>query len=315
MQSLIKSFCFFGLLVLFFFVSDAQPEHFDIVIKRNSVVGNLIYGTVFLNGQEIGATFENNDLKIPTGSYKGLLRYNSGHNFVQSELGKMSIKGDFLLEASNVPGNKIPTIRTDILLHSGNLPKHSKGCILFGPAFKGPDGASTIDVNHPLRKLRLAFYGTDEPISTPNKNITITIVDDYINSFRGSGNSNTVNYGNRQSCIWSMQMQNAIIEITISKQNNSVIATLSNDEVEKTISGHCVSGTRFRDSYNRSGGGISGSSINITFLPSPTNHQKCNARFTGNITGNNITGTISWTRYDQAPILNYTVNMPITLTR
>ncbi|MCW3104218.1 MAG: hypothetical protein JWO09_2658 [Bacteroidetes bacterium] len=171
-------------------LGSAQADNFDILIKRNSIVGNLVYCTIFLNGQEIGTAFENNNLKIPTGTYKGLMRYNSGHDFVQSDLGKMSIKGDFLLEVSNVPGNQIPILRTDILMHSGNQPKHSKGCILLGPAQKGPDGGAFIDQNHPLRKLRLAFYGTDDPVSCPNKNITITVSDNY--SIAGTYTNNEV---------------------------------------------------------------------------------------------------------------------------
>lgn len=160
----------FLLLAVAIGFSFTPPERFDIVIQRDKVVGKLVYGTIFLNDKELGAAFENDDLKIPAGTYKGIMRYNSGKNFVLSTLGKMSKKGDFLLEVSNVP-NK----RTDILLHPGTLPNHSKGCILLGPARKGPNGAVTIDDTHPLRKLRLEFYGTDDPISSPNKDITITI--------------------------------------------------------------------------------------------------------------------------------------------
>lgn len=95
----------------------------------------------------------------------------TGKNIVQKPLGILSAECDFLLEVSNVAG------RTDILLHQGNSPKHTIGCICLGPAQKRPDGTVFIDENHPLRKLRLAFYGTDEPISTPDKKITITIKD------------------------------------------------------------------------------------------------------------------------------------------
>ena len=297
----------------------AQPDDFSISIKRNRVVGNLVYCTIYLNGQEIGSAFENNDLKIPTGSYKGLMRYNSGKNFVQSELGKMSTKGDFLLEASNVPGNQIPTLRTNILLHTGNLPKHSEGCILLGPAKKGPDGAVTIDANHPLRKLRLAFYGTDEPTSSPNKNITITVSDDYMKTYRGNGNSNSVNFGGGGYCTWSMQNQNVSFSFTVNGQNNTLSnIQLSNDEVENTVSGNCQPAGRHGDSYNSTGANINGNNVSINFSPSPSNNQKCNARFNGTISNDgNITGTITWNRYDvpQAPQINYTVTMQITLTK
>jgi hypothetical protein len=167
MNTFLSILIFISILICAF----SPPDRFDIVIKRDQVKNNLVYGTISLNGEKIGAAFENNDLKIPAGSYKGTIRYNSGRNFVQSELGSMSKKGDFLLEVSNVPN------RTAILLHPGNLPKHSLGCILLGPVNKGPDGAVAISNDHPLRKLRLAFYGADEPIASPNKDITITIKD------------------------------------------------------------------------------------------------------------------------------------------
>jgi hypothetical protein len=152
--------------------SFAQSEDFTITITRLTVNNNLIYGTISLNSEEIGTAFENNSLKIPSGIYKGLMRYHSEHNFVQSELGKMSNIGDFLIEISNV------NERTDILFHPGNKPKHSKGCILLGPISGNPSDGYFVDENHPLRKLRIAFYGTDTPTSCPNKNITIEIVDE-----------------------------------------------------------------------------------------------------------------------------------------
>ncbi len=151
-----------------------QQSDFNISIVRKRVEGNLVYCSISLNGELIGMAYENNTLKIQTGEYKGIMRYNSGKNFVQSSLGKMSKKGDFLIEASGVLG------RTDILLHGGNAPQHSTGCIMLGPVEKRQDGTRLIDGNHPLRKLRIAFYGTDEPISCPNKNIVITVSENYL---------------------------------------------------------------------------------------------------------------------------------------
>jgi hypothetical protein len=146
-------------------------------------------------------------------------------------MGKLSTKGEFLLEASGVTG------RTDILLHQGNAPKHSLGCILLGPAKRGPDGGVTIGSDHPLRKLRLAFYGTDDPVSCPNKNITITVSDDYIKTYRGSGNSNSVNFGGGGYCTWSMQNQNVSFSFNLNGQNNTLSnIQLSNDEVENIVS-------------------------------------------------------------------------------
>lgn len=101
------------------------------------------------------------------------MRYNSGKNFAQSPLGLLSNKGDFLLEVSGVPG------RTNILLHQGNAPYHSTGCILLGPVGKTPSGARIIpNEDHPLRILRIEFYGSEFPNSCPDKDISIVILDE-----------------------------------------------------------------------------------------------------------------------------------------
>lgn len=86
----------------------------------------------------------------------------------------MSTKGDFLIEVSGVKG------RTDILLHTGNQPKHSDGCICLGPILTKdtPDGKIySVSSDSPLRQLRLAFYGTDQPNASPDKTIAVSIVD------------------------------------------------------------------------------------------------------------------------------------------
>lgn len=152
-----------------------NAEKFTIRITRDSVKDNLLLGSIYLNSELIGTTYENFNLKIEKGTYTGLMRYNSGKNFVQSSLGKMSHKGDFLLEVSGVPK------RTNILLHGGNQPYHSEGCILLGAVEKKLDGTGYITNDHPLRKLRMSFYGTDNPIACPNKEITIEIVDHFLN--------------------------------------------------------------------------------------------------------------------------------------
>lgn len=151
-----------------------QQSDFNISIDRKRIEGNLVYCSISLNGELIGMAYENNALKIQAGDYKGVMRYNSGKNFVQSSLGKMSTKGDFLIEVSGVYG------RTDILLHGGNAPQYSTGCIMLGPVKKMQDGTGLIEGDLPLRKLRIAFYGSDEPVSCPNKNIKITISENYL---------------------------------------------------------------------------------------------------------------------------------------
>jgi Family of unknown function (DUF5675) len=153
-----------------FLWSASAASDFAIVVEREGPQGKLIPGQLSVNGQIIGRTYENVDAQILPGEYRGVLRYVSQKNFVQGPIGVLAQKGDFLLEVSGVPG------KTDILFHGGNKPYQSKGCILLGPV--GRD-ASTLEVtvgpDHPLRKLRKTFYGTDVPIATPDKNVIIII--------------------------------------------------------------------------------------------------------------------------------------------
>ena len=146
---------------------------FNLTIERNRIDDGLIFGTISVNSVQIGNCFENEFYQIPAGSYKGLIRYNSGKGFVQNPFGGLGNKGDFLLEVSGVPG------RTDILFHAGFRPWQSKGCILMGPVDRDIDSSAYLDEDHPLYKLRLIFYGTEEPVSCPDKSITIDIIDNY----------------------------------------------------------------------------------------------------------------------------------------
>ena len=142
----------------------------SILVEREHAQGQLLPGQLSVDGKVIGRTFENVDAQILPGVYRGMLRYVSQNNFVQGDLGRLARKGDFLLEVSGVPGT------TNILFHGGNKAYQSKGCILLGPVGRDP---STLDVDigpdHPLRQLRILFYGTDTPTATPDKAIVITI--------------------------------------------------------------------------------------------------------------------------------------------
>ncbi|MCC6742660.1 MAG: hypothetical protein IT175_02255 [Acidobacteria bacterium] len=153
-------------------VQGGVSETFRIVVERQKVEGGLVIGSISVDGRAIGSAYENADLKIPAGTYAGALRYWSGHNFVAGPFGTIGKEGDFLLEVTGVTG------RRDILFHGGNKPQHSTGCIMLGPVGKDPaTSIPSLDADHPLRKLRLLFYGTDTPSSTPNKRIEIEIRD------------------------------------------------------------------------------------------------------------------------------------------
>jgi hypothetical protein len=129
-----------------------------------------VIGDFGLNNASIGQSIENDALKIPAGKYVGYIRYVSKKNFVQGPFGVMSTVGDFLVEVGNVPG------RTGILLHGGNKPWHTTGCILLGAVHKDSDKA-WVEPSDTLFKLRKEFYGTDQPVACPNVGITIEITD------------------------------------------------------------------------------------------------------------------------------------------
>jgi hypothetical protein len=152
-----------------------DSKDFNVLVVREKTEDGLIKGTISVNGEVIGNTYENAELKIPPGTYKGILRYWSGHNFVGGPFGTLGKEGDFLLEVANVK-EADGTKRTNILFHGGDKPHQSKGCIMLGPVPKGPDtGKPYLPEDHPLRRLRRLFYGTDTPNSTPNRDINIEI--------------------------------------------------------------------------------------------------------------------------------------------
>jgi hypothetical protein len=141
-----------------------------VVVQREKTENGLVRGKILVNGQPVGASYENADKTIPAGTYKGVLRTKSMKNFVQGPGGKLGKSGDFLMELAGVPK------RTDILFHAGNKPEHSEGCIMCGPATKDPKTGDPV-APETLKKLRLLFYETDTPNSTPDKEIKIEVRD------------------------------------------------------------------------------------------------------------------------------------------
>jgi len=117
----------------------------------------LLSGELRLNGELIGSTSENARLKIAAGCYEGKMRYNSGKGFVLGAERKFGKTGDFLVEVAGVED------RSDLLMHPGNLPHHSAGCVLLS--------------RDALVKLRERFYGTDTPNACPAREIIICITD------------------------------------------------------------------------------------------------------------------------------------------
>ena len=144
---------------------------FHVVVQRRSTKADLVEGTITVNGEQIGRTYENGDLMIPVGEYRGVVRYHSGKSHSQGPFGMLAKSGDFLLEVAGVDG------RRDILFHGGTKPAHSLGCILLGPVLRDRNRAGSVGDDSPLRRLRTLFYGSDVPNATPDVDISIEIRD------------------------------------------------------------------------------------------------------------------------------------------
>jgi hypothetical protein len=184
-----RSGCFLGFVLLTVTAKPqgncpiTLPNEFKIELKRigteevvdHGVKVKRVYGDIGVNGQNFGRFYENPEVMITKGSYKGALRYHSDHNFVTSSCGIASRTGDFLIEVIGVKGSD-GSSRSDILFHPGVLPSHSKGCVLFGARTRdGQGNLLPLPPDYPLVKIRREFYGTDNPIQCPNKVITITV--------------------------------------------------------------------------------------------------------------------------------------------
>lgn len=160
-------------LVVIILISTFLSTNSQILITRSSEAGLSIKGIISWNGELLGNTLENASALIPGGNYSCKVRIKSSNNFIQGPFGIMMNNGEFLLEIQNVPN------MSDILLHTGNKPYHSKGCILLGP-ISGDNTGYYIGESHPLYKLRLKVFGSESKPKNFNDdypNITLTIVD------------------------------------------------------------------------------------------------------------------------------------------
>lgn len=146
------------------------PQKMTVTVQRVKTAEGLVTGTLTIDGQESGTVYENDERKIPAGTYRGVIRTTSQKNFAQGPGGKLGKSGDFLLEIAGVLG------RSDILFHAGNKKEHSEGCVLCGPAGKDPATGAPL-APEPLKKLRLAFFETDTPNATPNKHVEIVVLE------------------------------------------------------------------------------------------------------------------------------------------
>lgn len=139
----------------------AQPNDFKITIARKDRSAACTSGYLAVNGEIIAYTLEkpwlgNKPLisSIPDGVYGGTLRYDHADKW--------------RIELTGVPG------RGNVQIHTGNTPDDTEGCILIGLRL-GADYCSVQDSKKAYEALRIKFYGSANPTSTPNRSIQVTV--------------------------------------------------------------------------------------------------------------------------------------------
>jgi hypothetical protein len=165
--SLTSSICFLvlgaiALLCQSGFISNARADDkMAIEVIREKVVGGATMGELGVNGQTLCYTLEpapgggsEGKGAIPEGTYTAHLRYDK--------------KDQWRIQLDDVPGF------TGIQIHIGNYPKDTEGCILVG--MDSDEDAGTLSrSSEAYAALKRAFYGSDDPDSTPDKEITVVI--------------------------------------------------------------------------------------------------------------------------------------------
>jgi hypothetical protein len=147
------------MFVLFSSIGYSQ-DNFALTIERKLSSSTCTMGYLIANGEVLCYTLElpwadnlNNISCIPVGTYSGFLRYDKTDGW--------------RIQLENVPN------RTGVQIHMGNYTTQIKGCVLVGTNAK-VDNCSVQNSSTAYSKLKKAFYGTETPNSTPNKNIVIT---------------------------------------------------------------------------------------------------------------------------------------------
>lgn len=143
--------------------SSAFAEDFKLTIARKYSDSNCTSGYIAVNGTIQAYTLErpwagNKPLisSIPVGTYNGILRYDHSDQW--------------RIELQGVPG------RTNVQIHTGNTPDNTEGCILIGKELDSSLCAIKGGTSKPAyNALKAAFYGSSNPVSTPDKTITVTV--------------------------------------------------------------------------------------------------------------------------------------------
>ncbi len=137
-------------------------------------------------------------------------------------------------------------------------------------------------------------------------------------SFWGTTNSEKVNFGINDYCIFSVQLKDIQFSVQLNNQLDSINQVfLQSYAVEKIVK--CEENFEptkpHQQLYNLKTFKISGDNLNISFTPSDGNQPKCNVLFSGRIDNNKINGTLTWQRYDMDDMTgyNYKIIVPIIL--
>jgi hypothetical protein len=141
--------------------TSSGQELFNMTLIRTFESDKCISGELFVNRQFICHTLElpwqgnkPNVSAIPEDEYGGALRYDKSDQWrIQ------------LLDTDP---------RTGIEIHIGNYTSEIKGCILTGSAVENALARVT-ESGRAYSKLKNTFYGTDNPVMTPNKTISLRV--------------------------------------------------------------------------------------------------------------------------------------------
>lgn len=150
--------------LLWFAWNSVFAEDFQLTVARKYRDAKCTMGYLEVNSKTTCYTLEppwkdnKTDVSsIPVGKYPATLRYDHTDRW--------------RIELQRVPN------RTNVQIHIGNYPSNTLGCILVGKN-ADVDKCAVLDSTAAYRELKRAFYGSDNPVSSPNKSISVVIKDD-----------------------------------------------------------------------------------------------------------------------------------------
>jgi Family of unknown function (DUF5675) len=142
----------------------SASDSFTLTVYRQYAGTDCTSGYLAVNGDIICYTLErpwngNAPLisSIPAGTYSAHVRYDHADAW--------------RIELDDVPD------RPNVQIHVGNFVANSVGCILVGSGLNASDPCTVTGSNAAYTKLKNLFYGSDDPNSTPDKDISVEIKD------------------------------------------------------------------------------------------------------------------------------------------